>query len=69
MGKRLATDQERAELIEPLFNVAATLWAIASMGNELADSASYPQDTGDALARLATQARADLVDVIQRLDP
>lgn len=69
MGKRLATDQERAVVIEPLFNIAATLWAIASMGNELADCASYPQDTGDALARLAAQARAQLVDVIKHLDP
>lgn len=65
---RLATPQERAELIDPLFDIAAVLYAIVALGDELADNGAHPQDAGDAMARLATRAREQLVDVINRLD-
>lgn len=69
MAKRLATPQERAELIDPLFNVVAALFAMAALGDALCDnSIQHPEDAGDAVARLAAQAREQLVDVINRLD-
>lgn len=69
MAERLTTAQKRAELIDPLFNVVAALFAIAALGDALCDSSTpHPEDAGDAVARLAAQAREQLVDVINRLD-